>query len=212
MGRRRRGGVRIRRAAGRHAHDRRGDARLGRRIRRAGGGDDAQPHPGVALRLQQRPRRRARSSTRTNSPPYLLVVLALAAGVAFYGRGPALRALAAVTLIVGLAALAETYSRWGFLAAIAGDGVFRPRGPRSPQLDRVRCRRDLALAVVAGPVATHHNPRDDTSRVRRLDDGTADLAGLSLTGSRSVPIPAHLRCPAAARSAGRGSAGGVRPA
>jgi hypothetical protein len=114
---------------------------------------------------------------------YLLVVLGLAAGVAFYARGPALRALAVATLIVGFAALAETYSRWGFLAAVAGMGFFALA---------VRGRRNwiafgavaiLALAVVAGPGRDYHNPRDDTSRLVAWTTGLRTWLAFPLTGS-----------------------------
>ena len=113
---------------------------------------------------------------------YLLVVVALAAGVALAGPGRGLRRLAAAVGVLGLVALGLTFSRWGFLAAVAGLAFFAV-----VQRDR-RVWAALGLAAVAaaaisfGPGSGHHNPRDDTSRVVAWTTGLRTFASFPLTG------------------------------
>jgi O-antigen ligase len=113
---------------------------------------------------------------------YLLVVLALAAGVALYARSTPLRLLAGATLIAGLIALGATYSRWGLLSAVAGTLFFAIlAGGR-------RIWFGLVLVVLAGvflvwgPGAAHHNPRDDTSRIVAFQTGLRTWLAFPLTG------------------------------
>jgi O-antigen ligase len=113
---------------------------------------------------------------------YLLVVLGLAAGIAGYARAMPLRLLAGVALIAGLLALGATYSRWGFLSAIAGAIFFAAfAGSR-------RVWAGLGVVVlagallVAGPGQAHHNPRDDTSRVVAWTTGIRTWLAFPLTG------------------------------
>lgn len=115
---------------------------------------------------------------------YLLVVLGLAAGVTFYARDAALRALAAATLVTGVLALAATYSRWGLVSALAGAAFFA--------LAMRRRRIWIGLCVVAVVAAAlvfttageaeHHNPRDDTSRIVAWTTGVRTWLAFPLTG------------------------------
>jgi O-antigen ligase len=113
---------------------------------------------------------------------YLLVVLGLAAGIALYARSTPLRLLAGTTLIAGLLALGATYSRWGFLSAVAGALFFAVLAGRR------RIWAGLAVVAVAGallvigPGQAHHNPRDDTSRVVAWTTGLRTWLAFPLTG------------------------------
>jgi O-antigen ligase len=113
---------------------------------------------------------------------YLLVVLGLAAGVAMYARGTPLRLLAGATLLAGLLALGATYSRWGFLAAIAGALFFAlVAGGRRVWIG-LGIAAIAALLLVAGPGQEHHNPRDDTSRIVAWTTGMRTWLAFPLTG------------------------------
>ena len=113
---------------------------------------------------------------------YLLVALGLAAGIALYARGLPLRLLAGATLIAGLLALGATYSRWGFLSAVAGALFF------AVLVGGRRVWAGLGVVVLAGvllvigPGAAHHNPRDDTSRVVAWTTGVRTWLAFPLTG------------------------------
>jgi len=114
---------------------------------------------------------------------YLLVVLGLAGGVAFYARGAALRGLAGVTLLAGLGALGATYSRWGVLSALAGAAFF------ALLVGGRRVWALFALVVLAGALlvtgpgsAEHHNPRDDTARIVGWTTGVRTWLAFPLTG------------------------------
>lgn len=113
---------------------------------------------------------------------YLLAVLGLAAGVAMYARDARLRWLAGTTLIAGLLALGATYSRWGFLAAIAGALFFAIFvGGRRVWIGL----GVVALAgvlLIAGPGRAFHNPRDDTSRIVAWTAGARTWLAFPLTG------------------------------
>jgi O-antigen ligase len=113
---------------------------------------------------------------------YLLVALGLAAGVAMYARGTALRLLAGATLFSGVLALGATYSRWGFLAAIAGALFFAlVAGGRRVWIG-LGIVAIAALLLVAGPGQEHHNPRDDTSRIVAWTTGLRTWLAFPLTG------------------------------
>ena len=113
---------------------------------------------------------------------YALVAVALAAALAAYGRGIALRALAGVAAIVTLVALGATYSRWGFLAAAVGVVWFAVVcGGRRAWIGVIAAVA-LALAVALGPGAIHHNPRDDSSRIVAWTTGVRTWLAFPLTG------------------------------
>jgi O-antigen ligase len=113
---------------------------------------------------------------------YLLVVIGLAAGVAFFGRGAATRAIAALALAVAAAGFAATYSRWAFISALAGLAAFallaRTRRSWAVLAVTVAC----AVFIVAGPGREHHNPRDDASRVVAWTTGWRTFLAFPLTG------------------------------
>jgi O-antigen ligase len=113
---------------------------------------------------------------------YLLVVLGLAAGIALYARSTPLRLLAGATLITGLLALGATYSRWGFLSAVAG-AVFFALLVGGRRIWAGLCVAVLAgVLLVIGPGQAHHNPRDDTSRVVAWTTGLRTWLAFPLTG------------------------------
>jgi O-antigen ligase len=113
---------------------------------------------------------------------YLLVVLGLAAGIALYARSTPLRLLAGATLITGLLALGATYSRWGFLSAVAG-AVFFALLVGGRRIWAGLCVVVLAgVLLVIGPGQAHHNPRDDTSRVVAWTTGLRTWLAFPLTG------------------------------
>jgi hypothetical protein len=113
---------------------------------------------------------------------FMLVVLGLAAGIAFWTRMSKLRVLAFVTLFAGSLALGETYSRWGFFAAAAGALFY------AAFVGGKRTWAGLAAVVVVstllvfGPGVAHHNPRDDTSRVVAWTTGVRTWLAFPLTG------------------------------
>ncbi len=113
---------------------------------------------------------------------YLLVVLGLAAGVACYARGTPLRLLAALALVVGLAALGLTYSRWGLVSALAGALFFAVLTGGRRVWFGVAAVVLAALLLVAGPGQAHHNPRDDTSRFVAFTLGVRTWLAFPLTG------------------------------
>jgi O-antigen ligase len=114
---------------------------------------------------------------------YLLVVLGLAAGIALYARSTPLRWLAGATLIAGLLALGATYSRWGFLSAVAGAAFFAVLAGRRRIWIGLGVVVVAAVLLVLGPAgAEHHNPRDDTSRVVAWTTGLRTWLAFPLTG------------------------------
>lgn len=113
---------------------------------------------------------------------YALVILGLAAGVAMYARGTALRCLAGVAIVTGLLALGATYSRWGFFAAGAGALFFAILvGGRRVWIG-LGVFTVAALLVVAGPGQAHHNPRDDTSRFVAFTTGIRTWTAFPFSG------------------------------
>jgi O-antigen ligase len=113
---------------------------------------------------------------------FTLVVLGLATGVAIYARGTALRRLAGVAIVTGLLALGATYSRWGFVAAIAGALFFAVLiGGRRVWIG-LGVVVVAALLLVAGPGQAHHNPRDDTSRFVAFTTGMRTWVAFPLSG------------------------------
>jgi hypothetical protein len=113
---------------------------------------------------------------------YLLVVLGLAGGVAFYAHGRVLRALGAVAFIAGAVALGATYSRWGFLAAVIGACVFAVLAGGRRIWAALAVAVVAALFLIAGPGQEHHNPRDDTARVVAWTTGIRTWLAFPLTG------------------------------
>jgi len=113
---------------------------------------------------------------------YMLVLIGLAAGVALFGPGNRLRALAALAVVAGGAALGETFSRWAFFAAIAGLVYFAVLLRRRRVWLGLGLAIVCALAVVAGPGAAHHNPRDDASRLVAWSAGWQTVVAFPLTG------------------------------
>jgi len=113
---------------------------------------------------------------------YLLVVLGLAAGVMVFARGRTLRVLAGTTLLAGLVAFAATYSRWGFLSAVTGAAFFAlvTRGRRTWLV--LGAVAVAALLLTAVPEGSHHNPRDDTSRIVAWTTGVRTWLAFPLTG------------------------------
>jgi O-antigen ligase len=113
---------------------------------------------------------------------YLLVVVALAAGVAAYARGRALRLLAAATVVLGLIALAATYSRWGYFAAFVGVAFFALLVRRRRVWVGLAVAAVVAALLVAGPGRAYHNPRDDTSRIVAWTTGLRTWLAFPLGG------------------------------
>jgi O-antigen ligase len=113
---------------------------------------------------------------------YLLVVIALAAGVAAYTRGRSLRLLAAATVVLGLIALAATYSRWGFFAAFAGAAFFALLVRRRRVWAGLAVAAVVAALLVVGPGRAYHNPRDDTSRIVAWTTGLRTWLAFPLGG------------------------------
>jgi O-antigen ligase len=113
---------------------------------------------------------------------YLLVVLGLAAGIALYARSTPLRLLAGTTLIAGLLALGATFSRWGFLSAVAGALFFAVLARRRRIWAGLGVVVLAGVLLVAGPGQAHHNPRDDTSRVVAWTTGVRTWLAFPLTG------------------------------
>ncbi len=113
---------------------------------------------------------------------YLVVVLALAAGVVLYARGTPQRLLAAATLLAGGPALAATYSRWGFFAAFAGAAFFAVLAGGRRAWIALGVAGLAALLLVAGPGRAFHDPRDDTSRVVAWETGVRTWLAFPLGG------------------------------
>ncbi len=113
---------------------------------------------------------------------YLLVALALAAGIAAFARGGGLRALAGATLAVGLGAFAATYSRWGFAAALAGLGAFAAWTGGRRAWAGLAVMALAAALLVAGPGRAYHDPRDDASRLVAWTTGVRTWLAFPLTG------------------------------
>jgi O-antigen ligase len=113
---------------------------------------------------------------------YLVVVLGLAAGIACYGRGLPLRLLAGLTLLLGVPALAATYSRWGFFAAFAGAVFFAALAGGRRVWIGVGVAGLIAVLVVAGPGRAYHDPRDDTSRIVAWTTGIRTWLAFPLSG------------------------------
>ena len=113
---------------------------------------------------------------------YLLVVLGLATGVVLAARGP-LRALGAVTLIVGLLAFGATYSRWGFAAAACGALCYAVAAGGRRTWAGLGIVIVAALLLLAGPAqALHHNPVDDTARLPAWSSGLRTWLSFPATG------------------------------
>lgn len=122
---------------------------------------------------------------------YLIVQLPVAWAVARLARGRALRILAWTTTAVGLAALALTYSRagWiGFAAAAAFVAVARVR----------RSRHSAVLAsvlVAVGVIAvmlffnSHHDPSEDYTRIAIWQAAVAIVDRFPLTGVGPFDFP-----------------------
>jgi hypothetical protein len=113
---------------------------------------------------------------------YLLVVLALAAGVVCFARGAGLRVPAGLTLAIGLGALAATFSRWGFASALAGLAVFAAWTGGRRAWAGLGCVALAAVLLVAGPGRGYHNPRDDASRLVAWTTGARTWLAFPLTG------------------------------
>lgn len=113
---------------------------------------------------------------------YLLVVLGLAAGVAFWTRMSKLRVLACVTLVAGSLALGATYSRWGFFSAAAGALFYAAFVGGKRTWAAFAAVVVVSAVLVFGPGAGHHNPRDDTSRVVAWTTGVRTWLAFPLTG------------------------------
>ena len=109
---------------------------------------------------------------------YLLLLIFTALGVARVTSSSPLRTLAIVALLAALAALAATYSRAGWLGAIAGAAF----------LLRRRAARDLLLALsLLTPLAVsafnaHHNPSEDFARLPIWTAGLRAIGMFPLTG------------------------------
>jgi len=113
---------------------------------------------------------------------YLLVLLGLAAGAALCASGVALRALAALTLALGGAAFAATYSRWGFASALAGVALFAAwTGGRRAWIG-LGVLALAAVLLIAGPGRAFHDPRDDASRIVAWATGVRTFLAFPLTG------------------------------
>lgn len=113
---------------------------------------------------------------------YLLVVLALAAGVAAYARSRPLRLLAGAALLAGVPALAATYSRWGLLAAFAGALFFAFAVRRRRVWIGLGVAGLAAVLLVAGPGRAYHDPRDDASRLVAWTTGARTWLAFPLSG------------------------------
>lgn len=113
---------------------------------------------------------------------YALVIVGLAAGVAFFAEGRGLRSLAAVTAVLALVGLGLTFSRWGFFAAGTGLVFFALTKPDRRVWVALAVAALLAVAIDAGPGRSHHNPRDDVSRVVAWTTGLRTFAHFPLTG------------------------------
>jgi O-antigen ligase len=93
-----------------------------------------------------------------------------------------LRRLAFVAIVTGLLALGATYSRWGFVAAIAGALFFAIlTGGRRVWIG-LGVVAVAAVLLVAGPGQAHHNPRDDTSRFVAFTTGARTWLAFPLSG------------------------------
>ena len=113
---------------------------------------------------------------------FMLVVLGLAAGIAFWTRMSKLRVLAFVTLVAGLLVLGETYSRWGFFAAAAGALFYAVLVGGKRTWAGLAAVVVISALLVFGPGVGHHNPRDDTSRVVAWTTGVRTWLAFPLTG------------------------------
>ena len=212
-GRRRRDRLRLRKRARGRSRDRRRHASIRRPPRRC---SRSRWSPRASRRRSTRTTTAgppARSSTPTSWRPTCVVVLGLAAGDRGLRPGSPLRLLAGLTLLAGVPAFAATYSRWGFFAAFAGAAFFAAvAGGRRVWLGVAASPVVVAVLLVAGPGRAFHNPRDDTSRIVAWTTGMRTWLAFPLSGDRSAGLPSHLRRPAAARRAGRRSAGRFRSA
>jgi O-antigen ligase len=85
-------------------------------------------------------------------------------------------------LIAGCGAFAATFSRWGFLAAIAGAAFFAVCAGGRRVWIGLGALALAALLVVVGPGQAYHNPRDDTSRFVAWTTGMRTWSAFPLTG------------------------------
>lgn len=113
---------------------------------------------------------------------YLLVVLGLAAGVLLAVRARVLRGLAALALALGTIGLAATYSRWAWLSAVIGLGVFALLERRRAAWLALGVVAVVALGLAIGPGRLHHNPRDDAARVVAWETGARTFAAFPFSG------------------------------
>jgi O-antigen ligase len=93
-----------------------------------------------------------------------------------------LRLLAGATLLLGVPALAATYSRWGFLAAFAGALFFALAVRRRRVWIGLGVAGLAAVLLVAGPGRAYHDPRDDASRLVAWTTGARTWLAFPFSG------------------------------
>ncbi len=113
---------------------------------------------------------------------FLIAFIFVALGVALAGDG-ALRRLAQAAFVIGLAALAATFSQAGWIGAAAGGFFFAlAMGARRTALGLVLACALAATAVWARPAAGH-NPAESFDRLRIWQAGVRVAELFPLTGA-----------------------------
>jgi hypothetical protein len=114
---------------------------------------------------------------------YQLVLLAAAGGTLACARGRALRVVAGAAAISGAAALALSFSRWGYASALAGFAAYALAARDRRALLALGAATALAAGLVLGPGNAHHNPRDDAARVVAWTTGVRTFLHFPLSGA-----------------------------